>query len=115
MVFSIKVLSSLFFWAGFLAISLFIGTILTKNIAQRTWNWIRTGETTGADMGFEYVIVLIANYLCWPLVLVGFIIKFIIEYIIWNIMKLTVNVMKGIVLSVDKIIPNIKIDISRNR
>ena len=101
--FMLGVLSSVIFWVGFFFIGLFIGTVVLKFVAPRSYRYITTKQTTGYDDKAEYVFITILIFSLWPFVLVGLIFGAVMKFILWGAFS-------KLVVSVSKIIPKINFE-----
>ena len=107
-------MGSMLFWGGYVFASIFVGTMLLRLIAKRTYKWIKTGErpvamgtcTVPCDLPAT-ILAGIAVYLFWPFILVGLALyfgaKILLIKFFWSSFKVVFN-------AVDKSIPNVKVE-----
>jgi len=103
--FMFGVLGSGVFWILFFIVGFFAGTLVLKRVAKKTYRFITTGEGhgwyAGQVNGMSLVIILLAVYLFWPVILTALAIGLIVKHVFW---KSFCNGVKG----VDSIIPDIQ-------
>lgn len=105
------VLGSFIFWGIYGILSLFIGTYLLKNKAPRTYEFVTTGERY-YNLDIEIPFILIACFICWPIMLLFFVLKFVFVFIFKTLLW---NGMCECIKFADKAIPEISIKIGKKK
>ena len=106
------VLGSLLFWAIYLLVSFFVGSVLLKHIAPLTWKTIKTGKRPGSTQfsGLKanpilMVLMFLVTYIFWPFLLLGIIIfftvKLTVKHIIWPGLRKSVIATEGFIPDID--------------
>ncbi len=87
MTFLFGVLGSVAFWVSFFAVGLFIGSLLMKHFAPKTFHFVSTGERSSSyDVPGEYVIIAFTYLIFWPVILFGAVVGLIFSKIFWPLL-----------------------------
>jgi hypothetical protein len=93
--FMFGVLGSIGFWVTIIIVDIVVGSTLLRKIAPKTWEWIETGKHTAYCADFiDYIgsiIIILFNFLFWPIVLLYFLFVFILCRIVGPLLRIGIK------------------------
>ena len=110
--FMTAVLGSVIFWIAYGLVSFVMGIACMRITAPETHRGILGGYKPRYLEWFEVVFIILANFIGWPLIILGVIIQFICK-LIYKIVfcKMIGPGFQFLYKATDKAIPDVKIDI----